>query len=140
LPERSSGVSERIFYDGSCGMCHRFVRFVVARDRARLFRYAPLLGETFEREVAEDARGDLPDSVVVRTERGELLTRSRATLHVLDRLGGAWKIAAFVARIVPRAIADWFYDRVASVRKRVFAAPKSSCPLLPRELAALFDP
>ena len=27
---------ERIFYDGSCGLCHRGVRFVVARDPGRV--------------------------------------------------------------------------------------------------------
>ena len=36
---------ETIFYDGGCGLCHRFVRFVIKRDPdGTLFRYAPLEG------------------------------------------------------------------------------------------------
>ena len=27
-----------VFYDGACGLCHRTVRFAIARVRYRLFR------------------------------------------------------------------------------------------------------
>ncbi|MBK7537805.1 MAG: DUF393 domain-containing protein [Myxococcales bacterium] len=37
-----------ILYDGQCGLCHRSVRWLVRRDRGRLF-YAPLQGPTAAR-------------------------------------------------------------------------------------------
>ena len=133
--------SERIFYDGDCGLCHRWVKFALARDRGReLFRFAPLAGPTFASDVTPEERRGLPDSIAVRTADGRLLVRSAATLHILTRLGGPWRALAGVLGLVPRPLRDWTYDGVARVRKRLFAAPPAACPLVPRELARRFDP
>ena len=36
---------EHIFFDGHCGLCHRFVRFVLAEDQsAKPLSFAPLQG------------------------------------------------------------------------------------------------
>ena len=132
---------ERIYFDGECGLCHRWVKFALARDRGReLFRFAPLQGPTFAADVSPEERRALPDSVAVRTADGRLLTRSAATLHILSRLGGPWRGLAALARVVPRPLRDWTYDRVASVRKRLFAQPPTACPMVPRELSRRFDP
>ncbi len=139
IAPRKARSGERIFYDGACGLCHRFVTFVLAEDRAASFRFAPLGGAAFEREIEASARADLPDSIVVRTANGELLVRSRAALYVLERLGGLWRLIALVARLVPRPLADFVYDGIARLRSRVFAKPSSACPLMPPELALRFD-
>ena len=132
---------ERIFYDGECGLCHRWVRFTLARDRGReLFRFAPLQGRTFAAEVPDEEKRALPDSLAVRTSDGRLLVRSAAVLHVLRRTGGVWGALSAPLRVVPRALADWGYDVVARARKRLFARPPELCPLVPPELARRFDP
>ena len=42
VPGREVGGAERLFYDGDCGLCHRFVRFALAEDvTGRALRYAP---------------------------------------------------------------------------------------------------
>ena len=35
-----------LFFDGVCGLCNCFVDFLLIRDSQRLFRFAPLQGET----------------------------------------------------------------------------------------------
>ncbi len=131
----------RVFYDGHCGLCHGAVKFLLARDPdGSRFRYAPLGGETFARMVPEPDRAGLPDSVVVITGEGTLLTRSAGVIALLERLGGGWRAFAGVARLVPRPLADAGYDLVARVRKKLFAAPADVCPMLPPELRARFDP
>ena len=140
-PPRATATGEHLFYDGECGLCHRWVLFTLKRERGRaLFRYAPLQGPTFERVVPAEARAALPDSIVVRTEDGRLLVRSAAVRHVLARIGGFWGFAGFLYGLVPRFLRDWGYDCVARVRKRLFAKPEAACPLVPRELAQRFDP
>jgi predicted DCC family thiol-disulfide oxidoreductase YuxK len=114
------------------------VRFLLAEDHARGFVFAPLQGETFAASVPAADRTALPDSIVVRTAGGALLVRSTAVLHVLDGLGGAWRVLARLARLVPRAIRDAVYDGIAAVRHRVFAAPQASCPLVPPNLRERF--
>lgn len=143
-PRYSSGMPaapERIYYDGECGMCHRLVVFTLRREGKReLFRFAPLQGPTFAADVPSRDRATLPDSFAVRTSDGRLLVRSEATLHVLRRLGGAWRALAGVLGVLPRAVRDLGYDLVARVRGRLFARPSTACPLLPAELARRFDP
>ena len=132
--------TERIFYDGHCGLCHRAVRFVIARDaEARLFRYAPLQGTTFAALVSEERRVGLPDSIVVLTEDDRLLVRSDAFIHILRRLGGFWRFVAGITGVVPRVIRDGVYDFIARVRYRIFGRRVEVCPVTPAELRARFD-
>jgi predicted DCC family thiol-disulfide oxidoreductase YuxK len=131
---------ERLFYDGSCALCHWAVRFVLARDpEGRAFRFAPLDSEAFRGAVPEAVRASLPDSFVIETTDGRLLTRSAAVLRVLDQLGGPWRILGRVARVVPRALLDGVYDFVARVRYRVFGREPEACPAIPKELRSRFE-
>jgi predicted DCC family thiol-disulfide oxidoreductase YuxK len=131
---------ERLFYDGSCALCHWAVRFVLARDpQGRAFRFAPLDSDAFRRAAPEAVRASLPDSLVVETQGGELLTRSAAVIHILGRLGAPWRWLGGVARVFPRTLLDALYDFVARVRYRVFGREPEACPLIPKELRSRFD-
>ena len=125
-----------LFYDGDCGMCHGTVRFVAARDRADVFRYAPLGGPTFRERVPLASQVGLPDSIVLLTESGELLTKSSAAIYMLKRLGGVWRLTGILMGAVPGGIRDVVYDFVARIRHRLFAKPEGACPLLPANLRA----
>lgn len=131
--------SERLFYDGSCGLCHRAVRFLLAEDSEGRFRFAPLDSEAFRSATPEALRAALPDSLVLETAEGRLLTRSAAVLHALARLGGLWRLLGALARLVPPVLRDAAYDAVARVRYRVFARPAEACPVVPAALRARFD-
>jgi len=139
---RPTGASapERLFYDGSCGLCHRAVRFVLAEDRTgAAFRVAPLGGEAFEREVPASARAGLPDSLLVVRADGTRLVRSSAVLYIAERMGGLWRVLALAVRAVPAPLRDLAYDGVARVRYRLFTRPPAVCPVLPAHLRARFD-
>jgi predicted DCC family thiol-disulfide oxidoreductase YuxK len=129
-----------VFFDGTCGLCHHFVRFAIARDRDGRFHYAPLGGATFERLVLPEVRAALPDSVVVAPRAGGLLVRSDAALHVLRRLGGVYAGLAAVGGLVPRFVRDAVYDLVARFRRDLFAAPVMVCPVVPSALRDRFEP
>jgi len=135
-----AGAPATIFYDGHCGVCHGFVRWVISEDRAgTTFRFAPLGGAAYHATFSEAERRDLPDSVIVRGGDGRLLTRSAAALHVAERLGGAWRVLAVLLEMVPLGLRDRVYDGVARVRRSIFKAPTDTCPVLPRELRLRFD-
>ena len=131
---------EILFYDGGCGLCHRAVRFVLAADRAERFLFAPLQGATFRQRIPEPDRLLLPDSLVLQTTQGQLLTRSAAVLQILTRLGGPWRLLAAVGSLVPRPVRDALYNFVAGIRFRLFARPDDFCPLVPKERRARFLP
>ena len=128
---------ETLFYDGACGLCHRAVRFMLAEDRdPATLAFAPLQGETF----AALGATELPDTMVLRCADGRLLLRSASALHLGARLGGYWRLLAALARIVPRSLADFAYDRVAAVRHRLFTRPTDACPILPPALRSRMLP
>jgi predicted DCC family thiol-disulfide oxidoreductase YuxK len=134
-----SVAAERIFYDGHCGLCHRAVRFVLAIDRAGVFRFAPLDSEAFRRAVPEATRASLPDSIVVQTADGALHVRSGAMLYIMERVGGIWRLLSIFARIIPATLRDALYDRIAGARHRMFAKPVEACPVIPPNLRKRFD-
>lgn len=139
LQPRDVKTGTMVFYDGHCGLCHRVVRWLIAEDRAGVIRFAPLDSETFRAVVPEAHRAQLPDSVIVQTPEGELLARSTAVLYLMQRLGGVWRALGWLGRAIPVTLRDRSYDAVARIRRRVFAAPTTACPLLPAHLRARFE-
>lgn len=111
-PRPSAGTEPIVFYDGECGLCHRFVQFVLARDRAGVFRFAPLQGSTAASMIPGLA-AEL-GSVILKDDTG-IHQRSEASLRVLARLGGAWRLAA-VLRGVPLRLRDGVYAFIAKRR------------------------
>jgi len=122
-----------VLYDGVCGLCNRFVQFVLRRDKKEVFRFASLQS-AFAGQVLK-RHGANPDSlatlyVVVEHEGSAelLLARSEAVAFALMELGGVWRLAARLLLMIPRAVRDWGYGLVARNRYRVFGRYES-CPL-----------
>ncbi|MGA8866473.1 MAG: DCC1-like thiol-disulfide oxidoreductase family protein [Candidatus Sulfotelmatobacter sp.] len=114
-----------LLYDGVCGLCNRFVQFILRRDRHAIFRFAPLQGALAARILARHGAdpGDLDTVYVVvnhELPQENLLVRSDAVLFVMKQLGGVWKIFGVLLRIVPRPLRDWKYRLVARYRYRIF--------------------
>ena len=131
---------DELFYDGDCGLCHRTIRYILkCGERGGDFRFAPLDGETFQQRLTPEARAGLPDSVVILTASGGILSRSGAVLHILQALGGGWRLLGWMGRMVPRTLADAFYDLIASLRHRLFREPADACPMLTDEQRKRFD-
>lgn len=129
-----------VFYDGACGLCHRTVRFAIARDAdGSRFRFAALDSQAFRLRVPEAARAGLPDSLVVLAPDAALLTRSAAIIHILGRIGGPWRPLTGLLGLVPRRIRDAGYDGVARCRQRLFPRPAEACPVTPPDLRARFE-
>ncbi len=96
-------------------------------------------GEAFRAAVPEHRRAALPDSLIVMREDGDLLSRSAAVLHLLRRLGGVWRVTGMLAGCLPSAWLDRGYDCLARVRRQLFPAPSSACPLIPAQLRERFE-
>jgi predicted DCC family thiol-disulfide oxidoreductase YuxK len=123
-----------LLFDGVCTLCNGFVRFVIDRDPAGRFQFAPLQSDA-ARRVLGAAPQPLPDSLVL-VENGRLFTRSTAALRVARGLRFPWPLAyLFVA--VPRPVRDWLYDAVARNRYRWFGR-RDVCMVPTPELRARF--
>jgi len=130
-----------VFYDGYCGLCHGLVRFLITRDpTGEKFDFAPLQGEYCAKIISHAEREHLPDSVVVRTDEGQLLVKSAAVVYLLKRIGGPWYAVGVALGILPTSLRDFGYDYVARMRRRLFSTPANTCPLVPVELQNRFRP
>ncbi|HET7602197.1 MAG TPA: DUF393 domain-containing protein [Gemmatimonadales bacterium] len=123
-----------LFYDDSCGLCARSVQWVLSHEGAdRSLRFAPLQGRLAQRALDPGARSELPDSVVWLEPGADgvpprLQLKSDAVLRVWQYVGGIWRLAAYVARIVPRPLRDKLYDLVARHRHRLSSGPACVVP------------
>ena len=103
-----AGSTGTIFFDGVCGLCNRFVDFLLRRDHAKRLRFATLQGTA----------AVVPETVIYVDAAGEH-HRSDAALASLGRLGGAWSFVC-VLGLVPRPIRDAVYTVIARNRYRWF--------------------
>ncbi len=107
-----------ILYDGVCIFCSRWVRFVIARDTTRRFRFTPIqsdygtrLAKTFGID-PED-----PDTNAV-VHGGVAFMKSDAALTVLSHLPGwRWTRVLFA---VPKPLRDAVYSLIARNRYKIF--------------------
>jgi len=125
-----------IYFDGYCGLCNGFVDFVLARDRARRFRFAPLQGTTARARFGDP--GDVDPTTILLEEEGTVFERSTAALRIITAIGGIWRFAGLL-RLVPRFIRDAVYDWIARNRYGWFGK-RDSCRLpSPEERAVFLD-
>ena len=135
-PARTRASTSTVFFDGYCGLCNGFVDFVLARDRERKFRFAPLQGSTSIARFGDP--GDVDPSTIILEEDGIVFERSTAALRIISRLGGAWGMVA-VLGLVPRPIRDAVYDWVARHRYGWFGK-RDTCRIpTPEERAVFLD-
>jgi predicted DCC family thiol-disulfide oxidoreductase YuxK len=112
-------VSATILFDGVCNLCNGSVRFIIARDPAARFRFAPLQSAAADALLREaGAVVPLPDSMVL-VQDGRVFVRSDAALRVARGLRFPWPLA-YGCIIVPRFIRDRVYDFIAAHRYRWF--------------------
>ncbi len=130
-----------VLFDGTCPLCRRSVLFALSRDPdGSRFRFAPLTGTTARRRLGEEALARLPDSVVVLTADGALLTRSDAALRILVRSGRTGALLGSLLAAVPRRLRDALYDAVARRRRTLWRRFRPDRPLPPPQLTDRFLP
>jgi len=120
-----------LFFDGECGLCNRTVRWLIARDRRRVLRFAPLQGELAAQKLPPLPEGFEEGSVALWDEDG-VHYRSEATLRAVARLGGIWRLSTMLLW-VPQALRDFFYRWIARNRIRWFGRVESCALLSPAD-------
>ncbi len=108
-----------IVYDGVCVLCSTTMRTIAARDTAGHYRFASgqsALGQALFRHYRLD-----PESfeTVLLIEHGLAYGKLDMVRRVAGQLGGAYR-ALQVFAILPSAVQDWCYDRIAKNRYRLF--------------------
>ena len=118
-----------ILYDGECGLCDKWVQFVLKHDHRSIFRFAPLqsqAGKELLRE-AVSTESDLSSMILIIDRKAYF--RSTGALMILRQLGGFWSLSGTFG-FVPASLRDAAYSLVAANRHRWFPKAGDSCQLL----------
>ena len=108
-----------VLYDGVCVLCSAWFRFVAARDPEARFRFTAVqdpYGRWLALRLGLDPENPRANAVVLG---GRAYLGADAALQILRHLRG-WSLAARLLGLLPAAIRDRFYDRVARNRYRLF--------------------
>lgn len=119
-----------LFYDGSCGLCDRFIKSILVKDKKHRLRFAALQGKTAAKFLPHVLVSDL--RTVVYFEDSRIYTKSDAVINSVAKLGSWWPLIRLI-RIVPRRLRDRVYDMIAVRRHRIFGKAEACRLLEPEE-------
>ena len=127
-----------VLYDGTCGLCHRSVQWILRHERDHELQFAPLQGETAAalRARFPEIPSSLETVVLVDGDRARL--RSKAFLYVARHLRAPWRWA-YAMRWLPGFVLDLGYRFIAAIRYRVWGRV-DACDLPDPEHRARFLP
>lgn len=121
-----------ILFDGVCGLCNKFVQFVLSHDPQGHFTFASLQSNLAKEVLRRHGKNpETLKSVYLIKNRGEagetLYCKSDAAIRVLSELQGPTKnLKIFLG--LPAPIRDIGYDLVAAIRYKLFGR-YDTCPL-----------
>lgn len=118
---RSPGVDASplvVLYDGSCGLCHKGVRYAQRRGRPGAYRFLAIEQPEAQALLASFGLADEAQDTMVAIEGGRAFVRSSATVRIACRFRWPhrWHMLLW---LVPRPVRDAAYRFVARRRRHV---------------------
>lgn len=125
-----------VLFDGVCNFCNGTVNFIIERDKAGYFKFAPLQSEIGEELSAKHHIDKAETDSVIVIEDDEAYTHSDAAMRIARRLDGFWSWA-YAFRIIPRPIRDFAYKLFAKYRYKLFGR-RDECMMPTPEIRSRF--
>jgi predicted DCC family thiol-disulfide oxidoreductase YuxK len=125
-PERANVI---IVFDGRCNFCNGWVRFVVNRDKAMLFKFAAAQSEPgckILNQMGIPTQHHL-DSIVL-IDGTAYLEQSDAVVHILCKLKTT-KLLGYALGALPKRLRDFAYRQFARHRYSLFGTTQQCEPL-----------
>lgn len=125
-----------IVFDGHCGFCSGWARFVLAHDQKGHFRLLTAqspLGEALYRHYGLEIR-DYETNLLL--DGGRAFFKSEATIRMAEGMGLPWSLAG-VVRVLPLSWRDRLYGVMARNRLRI-AGRTEACMVPSPEQAGRF--
>lgn len=122
-----------LFYDGVCGLCNRFVHFVLKYDHSSKFLFCSLQSDFASQLLAKHGENshDL-DTVFVLSNynlsTSKLMRKAGAVFFVLDQCHMPWYSPwrwLIIFQFLPDSLLNIGYDFVAAVRYKIFGRYES---------------
>lgn len=114
-----------ILFDGVCNLCNGAINFVIIRDTANVFKFAPLQEKSGSLLLEKHAIDPQRIDSIVLIENNTVYVKSAAALRIAKKLSGPWPLL-YIFIIIPAFIRDGVYDFIAKNRYKWFGK-KNQC-------------
>ena len=114
-----------IFYDGVCGLCNRYINFVLKNMDGTQFKFASLQSDYAEKVLNRFnvSTGDLNSVYVLTNPESDdckVLNKSDAVIFILKGLKAPNPTFATILSFIPRPLRNAGYSLVAKYRYKIF--------------------
>ncbi len=108
-----------ILFDGVCNLCNGAINFVITRDTANVFKFAPLQEKSGSLLLESYTIDSQKIDSIVLIENNTVYVKSSAALRIAKKLSGLWPLL-YIFIIIPKFVRDGVYDFIAKNRYKWF--------------------
>lgn len=110
------GKKEIIIVDGKCVLCNSITKWLIKKDKNKIFEIASLESEYIKKNFQNIYN---VDSVAVVDSLGNIFQKSLAILYILKKIDKLFWIQILI-RLLPLFLTNFFYDLIAKTRYKIF--------------------
>lgn len=107
---------EIIIVDGKCVLCNSITKWLIKKDKNKIFEIASLESEYIKKNFQNIYN---VDSVAVVDSFGNVFQKSLAILYILKKVDKLFWIQILI-KLLPLFLTNFFYDLVAKTRYKIF--------------------
>ena len=116
-----------VFFDGVCNFCNSTVDFIWRNNKKRNLYYASLQSDIAKEKLLRRGVDDVTIRTIYYYDGYRVYEKSQAVFMILTNLDGVfYPLLAKIALIIPRIIADYFYDIISRNRYKIMGK-RNSC-------------
>ena len=108
-----------IIFDGVCNFCNGAVSFIIKRDHANKFVFAPMQSPTAQNLIDKYGVENVGFDTFLLIKNNHCYLRTDAALQITGDLTGYWFLFK-ILKVLPRPLRDYFYRLFARNRYRIF--------------------
>ncbi|MES2822290.1 MAG: thiol-disulfide oxidoreductase DCC family protein [Pseudomonadota bacterium] len=118
-PPKLSEGDQVILFDGVCKLCNGWVRFILRFDARNHFKLCAVQSEEGQAILKWFGYPTETFETMLLVQGSRVLEKSDSFLMVMTQLPLPWSLLR-ILKLFPKSFRDWFYDRIALNRYRLF--------------------
>ncbi|MCG7387093.1 MULTISPECIES: thiol-disulfide oxidoreductase DCC family protein [Pantoea] len=118
-----------VLYDGICKLCNGWVKFLLRRKLSHRIRFAAVQSEEGKALLRFAGLPDENIRTIVLIDGDRHWIRAQAILRVMRLMPFPWGLISLLRFIIPDFISNYFYNRIAVNRYRLFGCYEAQLPV-----------
>ncbi len=119
FPPKVNANDQIIMYDGVCKLCNGWSRFIIRFDKHKKFKLCSVQSDEGQAILKWFGYPTDHFETMLLIQGNRALEKSDSFLAIVGQLPFPWNILP-VLKIIPRGFRDWFYDKIAFNRYKIF--------------------